>query len=281
MVGTLDTEQLSEESGMAFSRILPDRLYHINDSGNAPMVYVSNLAGQVLQKVALLGVDAKTLDFEAISVGPCAQGSCVYVADIGDNGYNRPELAVWVFPEQTLYPDQLQPQRLRLQYPDQAQDAESMAMHPNGDLYIVSKAVRNWSVGVTRIYRLPAAVLAQQLADSAPALQTLEKVADLDLAKYSTSLYEWFSTFATDMSISADGKRLLLLTYQNAFEFDWDLAQTNPATVWTEGQNMRRIGLVVLDQQESVAYTPDGKGFVYSTEYKVNPQNIMQVQCKQ
>ena len=70
---------VSELSGLAVSRSLAGRLWAHNDSGQ-PILFALNADGSVSTRVRLTGV--KFQDWEAVAVGPCPAGSCVYAADI-------------------------------------------------------------------------------------------------------------------------------------------------------------------------------------------------------
>jgi len=50
--GTLDPQFLTEESGVAASRLYPDRLYHNNDSGDGPFFYITDGSGAATRRVA-------------------------------------------------------------------------------------------------------------------------------------------------------------------------------------------------------------------------------------
>jgi hypothetical protein len=73
----------------------------------------------------------------------------------------------------------------------------------------------------------------------------------------------------TDMAISDDGKRLLVLTYVDAVEYSMDFKEE------------QKIHLNFLQQQESVAYMPGSHSFLYSSEQLLPslPQWIMRVDC--
>src|SRR5206468_5302264 len=80
--------RLQEASGVAVSRKFPDRLYHINDSGDAGRFYITNTKGTETQPVSVIGF--KPVDTEAVSLGACSNGkSCLFIGDIGDNGRRR------------------------------------------------------------------------------------------------------------------------------------------------------------------------------------------------
>jgi hypothetical protein len=87
---------------------------------------------------------------------------------------------------------------------------------------------------------------------------------------------------ATSMDIAPDGKRFLILTYVEAVEFYFDLSKPIPdQRTWKEGQHYRRIPITTLEQEEGIAYLPDGRGFLYDTERAISSRlaRIFKVSC--
>lgn len=78
-------QQLPEASGIAASRGVPGRFWTHKDSGQ-PLVFALDARGVVDGQIAVPG--AKVDDWEAVAVGPCSAGSCVYVGDIGDKAHD-------------------------------------------------------------------------------------------------------------------------------------------------------------------------------------------------
>jgi hypothetical protein len=80
---------------------------------------------------------------------------------------------------------------------------------------------------------------------------------------------------ATSMDIAPDGKRFLILTYVEAVEFFVDLSGPVGAP------RIRRIPITTLEQQEAIAYLPDGNGFIYESERAIasRPARVMRVSC--
>ena len=236
--------QLQEASGIAASRAHPGRLYHINDSGDAGRFYVTSVDGTGLQIVQIAGF--RPIDTEAMSLGPCparANHSCLYIADIGDNNRRRKTIEIVAVDEMGAFPQAVKPAaRLTLRYPDGPHDAESMAVHPDGTLFILTK-------------ERPARLFKAGLHTAQP---TLEAVTALAVGHP-----------PTDMAISDDGKRLIVLTYQDAVEFAMDFKAQN------------RIAIQFLQQQETIAYLPGSGSFVYTTERTIGGfvQPIMKVDC--
>ena len=177
-IGTLDGKLLPEASGLAVSRQFPGRLYHNNDSGDGPFFYLTDMTGGAAQKVAVAGFTPQ--DVEDVAIGPCGAQSCLYLGDTGDNLSRRKSVAFVLVPEKATFAATEQPLRIiEARYPDGAHDAEAFAIHPNGDLYLITKPfdTRQRKAGIAQIFRLTAA----QLADGSGKLQTFAAVGEVDL----------------------------------------------------------------------------------------------------
>jgi hypothetical protein len=237
--------QLTEASGLAASRQFPGRLYHINDSGETGKFFITGMDGKDTRSVRIN--DFEPEDTEALSLGPCPGKdsiSCLYLGDIGDNDVKRKSIEIVVVDEvRSFSPTVKARSRLKLLYPDGPHDAESMAVHPNGDIYILTKE------NPARLYK----------ANPNAVQQTLTPVITLQPGGK-----------PTDMAISDDGMRLLVLTYMDAVEYSMDFKQ------------QQKIRLNFLQQQEGVAYLPGSRSFIYSTEQLLQglPQWIMKVNCE-
>jgi hypothetical protein len=278
-VGSL-AKEIDEASGLAISKKLPDRMYHINDSDPTGRFFVTNLVGGNTRTIFVTGF--KPEDTEDLAIGSCdATTDCLFIGDIGDNHLKRREIQIIVVEERADFPAEVQVRnRIRARYPDGAHDAESMAVHPNGDIYILTKSlVLNGLrpvVGPVRLYRLRQ----DQWRNRRDAVQTMEPVMTFD---FGTLLPKSLlgGRLPTGMDISPDGKRFVVLTYQDAIEFFGDLSSPAKPDTWTEGRNFRRIPLVVLAQQEAIAFTSNGKSFFYTSEGKAPNARIVEVKCVQ
>jgi hypothetical protein len=141
--------KLAEASGIAASRRTPDRFWAINDSGQ-PVIIALDARGTVAGEIRLAG--AKIEDWEAIAVGACASGSCLYVGDIGDNSAKREHITIYRVPEPaTVNESSAQAETIRAKYPDGPQDAESLVTTPDGRLYVITKG----ETGSVALYRFP------------------------------------------------------------------------------------------------------------------------------
>ena len=147
--GSLQTVAgLREASGLAASRTVPGRFWTHNDSGQ-PVVYGIDARGAVTTNVRLTGATVE--DWEAIAVGPCNGGSCLYVGDIGDNKATRKQITVYRVQEPSGSGQGAAAEPLHATYPDGAHDAETLLATSDGGLYIVTKG----ETGPIGLYRFP------------------------------------------------------------------------------------------------------------------------------
>ena len=165
-----------------------------------------------------------------MSLGPCpgtAAGSCIYVGDIGDNQKRRKTIEIVAIEEVERFESSVQPRaRFTLRYLDGPHDAESMAVRRDGTVLILTKE------RPARLFR----------ANVGTPPQLLDSVTTVD-----------FAGLATDMALSDDGSRALVLTYNGAIEFSDDFKE------------QRTIPLLSLPQQESATSLPGSRAFIFTT----------------
>lgn len=278
--GALDHLQIDEASGIAVSSRFPGRLYHVNDSGGGPYFYVSDLNGGKTRAVRIEGFDAVMSDFEDASIGGCYSGkSCFFVADIGDNGKRRRFVRIIVVEEVENYGSSAVPLKiLRLAYPDRPHNAEGLAVHPNGDIYIFTKEedVDNRESFPAKLFKIGK----KKWENAGDEVLKLEYAGELDLPGLSGSDSS-FGSVITSFDIAPDGKTFLVLTYEDAYEFDIDLSLLGlkSSDRLVRDKDYRVIKLISLPQQESISYVEEGRGFIYDSEYHVFDVPIMKVEC--
>lgn len=141
--------ELPEGSGIAASRRIAGRFWSHNDSGE-PELIALDTNGKVTGRLRLEG--AAVEDWEALSVGPCPAGSCLYVGDIGDNDAERRRVTVYRIVEPPAAADRASVEVFHASYPDGAHDAETLLVDPGGRLHIVTKG----DTGPVAVYRFPA-----------------------------------------------------------------------------------------------------------------------------
>ncbi len=279
-VGVLGSEALREVSGLAVSALVSERLYSVSDSGT-PYFYVSDLQGEGLREVRVGSLSDRARDLEDLAVGPCGETSCLVVGNIGGNNSAKDRVEIIAVEEQPDLPERVTPRyRRSLVYPDGPHDAEGLAVHPNGDLYILSKeTVSPFGTAPARLYRVRAAAWQNEASDPLP----LRLVATLDLRTLSGSALDLLSHLATSLDIAPDGSRFLVLTYNAAFEVGVDLSTLPDAPLTQLGadSSFERVDVERLPQQEAVAYLPDGKSFLYTTESRRGSSPLFRVRCEE
>jgi hypothetical protein len=218
---------VGEASGVAASRRTPGILWSHNDSGPASLFAFDN-AGNAKGRVEVTGVSVD--DWEDLAVGACPEGSCLYIADIGDNNRVRREITIYRVPEPRADDKATaQAQTWTMTYPDRAHDAEALFATSSGQLFLVSKE----DPRTTALYRVPSP------GGSGGRLQV---VAQLPL------------DHVTGASASSDGNWIALRTNTELLFY--------PAADLIAGKNVqpRRFDLkpVKERQGEGVAFGPDG-----------------------
>lgn len=169
--------ELRESSGVAASTRNAGLLWTHNDSGNRPVVYGvrhDELEDGIVARISLDGASA--MDWEDIALGPCpwsSPGSCLYVADIGDNFRRRSSVAVIVFEEPVVKvgggsEPGVEWSEASLRYPDGPVNAEGLAVTDAGDLIVVTTEGDN----IGRVFKLSRDEVAEALREGSAVLRS-------------------------------------------------------------------------------------------------------------
>ena len=198
---------ITESSGLAASRRHPGILWTIEDSGAEPVLHATDTTGADLGTWRVTG--AANLDWEALAIGDCPAGSCLFIGDIGDNRATRAQVTIYRIAE----PDPEAPSRrtrpatrVAVTYPGGPRDAEAMVVLPGGDLLIVSKS-RN---SAPHLYRVPSG------AWRAPTPARASDLGPLPIPSGS------LADLVTDAALSPDGRRVAIRTYASIYFFRLD-----------------------------------------------------------
>jgi PKD repeat protein len=148
--GTVADRSLDELSGLVASRVDPDAYWVQEDSGNTPVLVALDGSGATLSRHSLPNSFSDWEDLQA-TLDPATGAPTMFLADIGDNGYSRGSVSVWVVEEPDTRADSaLAPLELELTYPDGPHNAETLLVDPlTFDLFVVTKE----SGGAARLYR--------------------------------------------------------------------------------------------------------------------------------
>ncbi|HJQ42182.1 MAG TPA: hypothetical protein VJ831_03790 [Jatrophihabitantaceae bacterium] len=141
----LNDARLQEVSGIAVGIVSPDVFYVQNDSGDSARFFaIDRHTGKVRTEFDVPG--ATNVDWEDIAVATDARGvASVWLADIGDNNAERPEVTIYRVDEPRVRGNVAvrttpRPDVWRLTYPDGPHNAESLAVAPGGKAYIITKS---------------------------------------------------------------------------------------------------------------------------------------------
>lgn len=222
-IAQLKDSRIVEASGIAASRKHPGHFYIVNDSGDAPRVFLVDRAGATRLVIRMRG--AAAVDYEDIALAPgnAEGGFDVCVADIGDNSARRPYVTIYRFAEPALPAEasaeiEVEPRAIRFRYESGPANAEALAVDPKtGDGYIFTKR----SDGKTHLFRLPA-----PWPETQAALPLWRELA-LPPARP-------IGQVVTAADFSPDGRRLAVRSYLNGWE--WRLpASGEPAGGTSDG----------------------------------------------
>jgi hypothetical protein len=249
---------LPELSGFAASRVHPGIFWAHNDSGNVLAIYAMRADGTIAATVPLRGVTAR--DPEDIAVGPCGPGSprsCIYLADIGDNGSRRQSVQIlkMVEPER-LDAAPLIPTILPFRYAGGPRNAEALIVDPvSARVFVITKNV----LSLGDVFRVDG--LGGRQGGTAVRIRTLRAPREYDAA-------------TTAASAHPSGERLLIRTYTRVWElrspgarsFE-DVLDAEPVFAPAAHQ----------PQGEAISYTFDGRDYLLGGEGVDSP--IFRVSC--
>jgi MYXO-CTERM domain-containing protein len=211
----------TESSGLAWWG--DTLLTHPDSSGNAEL-YAFDTTGEFLRTIPVSG--ATNTDWEDLAVGACDEGTCAWIADIGDNDGVRDEVTIWRAPLSDAV--MIGATACPLRYDDgEAHDAEALLLFPDQRVRVVTK-----TSGKATVFR------SEPLRCDGEA-QTLYAEVKLDLSEP-----------VTGGTVSADGTLVVLrgLTVGWAWQgcvLDWSAEPTG-------------LLFVGEDQGEGVALAADG-----------------------
>ena len=244
---------LNALSGAALSVGNPGVIFAHNDH-DRPVVYALGDGGREITRIALPGAPAT--DIEDMAVGACPAGTCVYLADIGDNAEMRDEYAILRFTEPIIDADALSTmdapfERFAFAYEDGSHNAEGLLVPPSGNLYIVTKLRAG---NPSAVYKLTTPLSNSQT-------NVAVKVAELPVPMP-----------GDDLLCAADahpcGLGFIVRTYNTVYEFRIARGAAFESAFAADPQQIRGAD---EPQSEAIAYLPDGSGFITSGEGDAAP----------
>tara|TARA_B110001454_G_C12723310_1_gene436534 strand:+ start:14249 stop:15208 length:960 start_codon:yes stop_codon:yes gene_type:complete len=268
--------QLTESSGLTYSKRYADRLYHINDSGSSPEFFITDSSGHNSRRIPISLVFF--IDTEDIAVGPClGEKSCLVIGDVGDNWRFRPSIQFYFFKESRLsdhYLDDLAAQGLDLSpdlvlsvsYPDHAHNAEGFFLDEKGNLNILTKEKNGTTA---QIFSLAAGqIILPSNGKDLPSKPhpKFKRVTKIDLKKLMPPSLIPFNSEITGAAYNEKSQSIAVLTYDGFFEFTAQSLLTPSKTSFKSGLDYVFTPVRAGNQQEGIAYVPNSSDLVISSE---------------
>ncbi len=175
--------------------------------------------------------------------------TCLYVADIGDNGAKRDRVVILAFPEPDLPTDPSEPVEVPRSavtpmpfiYPDGPRDAETLLVHPStSEMYVVTKTKE----ANARVYRIPPE------ARSADPPHEAEFVTTMSLSHPVA-----YGRMATGGDISPSGQEMTIRSYLSLFTF---CVPEDDAFEAIFDREPRKASPRLTVQSEALAYGSEG-----------------------
>jgi len=219
-IGTIMDAEICEASGMAASLRTDDLLWLINDSGNPADLFAVGHDGQTRAKFPI--ADVPNCDWEDLASFSLNQTPYLLIADIGDNLAGRGRCSLFVVKEPILSEAPETPKRalpvewsIYFTYPTGPRDCEAVAVDVQGQrILLLSKRDRP-----PLLFELPLKPSPQNdspvLATAIGPMTTIPPPTEEDLQRP----YGFSWSRPTAMDLSADGRRLVVLTYKHAYAF--------------------------------------------------------------
>lgn len=239
-VGAVTPVGADQLSGLAISLSSPDTVWTQNDgAGDAELFTLSTYGAG--KGIAVLPAVA-AIDWEDIASGPCGSGTCIYVADTGDNQLDRASVRIYEVDDPGEFRGRIEAnyRAFDLVYPDGPHDVEALFVDPRDQAtYVITKQLT-----AATVFRMPRV---EGITSTAVPVSTfLPPANDARIT-------------AADLRVDECGVRLLIRTYSSMWELRAnaeasieDLFSTAPVSV----------PVAVEPQGEAVAYLGSGHSYI-------------------
>lgn len=155
MAVTALPDHLYELAGIVRAHTDPNVFWVHNDAGGERDIYAIGQDGSFLGRVQVY--DSYLEDWEDIEAGACADGSCLFILDSGDQTENW-DLTIYSFPEPTPASGMVNATTHRAKFPDGVFESEALFM-VDRDLYVITTGEH----GPPSLYRYPSPLQTDQV----------------------------------------------------------------------------------------------------------------------
>lgn len=262
VVGVIESDEITESSGLAASKCRDGLLWTHNDSADGPYIFAINERGQNLGVWKVAG--ARHDDWEDIATYRDAAGQCfLYIGEFGNRDKDgRVEVKIYRVKEPTVANasnmkrsnaiDTESVDVVTYRYPDMARDAESLIVHPlSGEIYVLTKERKGASV----VFKIAAEF-------GSAAVITATRIGELSVPAVPNG-------YLTGATISPDGTRVTVCDYRAAYELILPASALTFDEIWK--QTPVAIDLGSRRQGEAITYTADGSALLATSEKAKSP----------
>ncbi len=250
--------RLSEISGLAVSRRHAGIAWMHNDSHDANALYAVAADGQVR---ATLALPVPNIDWEDIAAFEHGGKHYLLLADTGDNGGVREELALHVLEEPATLEDAriAQLRTIRFRWPDGARDCEAVAVDAAaGEVWLISK--KRVPPELFRLPLFPTEPDVVQVAERRGTLNGIVQPTVQELEK--NPIYGKYRSQITAADLSRDGSVFAVMSYLHLYVWPrhpqgWPTALSQPPV---------RLDLPWLAQAEAMGLDAQGRTVWIGTE---------------
>lgn len=249
IAGIVTDPSLGELSGLAASRLAPDRFWGINDGGNGNRLVLIDGRGRVLRQLVVSG--SENTDWEDLASFGWKDENWLLVADTGDNSGERSHVSLWLLkePDPSGKASETGPAReLQFTYPDAPHDVEAMTVDWDAErIYLLSKR----TVPAV-LFRIPLTAFdskAQIVAERVGSLDQIPQPTPEEIERDGS--LSRFRSQTTAMELDCSGLNFLVLTYDAIYRFS-----RAPEQSWEEAlplQKPSRSAISLLPQAEAMA----------------------------
>ena len=246
---------LNEVSGLE-TDAKKNLFWMVNDSGNKPILYCLNTAGEIIKAIK---IKAKNRDWEDLTTDP--KGN-IYIGNFGNNDNNSEQLSILKITAKDLSKNKasIKPKIISFTYPEQKKfppkkskrhfDCEAFFFY-NDSLYLFTKSRAHKNPGKTNLYRLPTTK-----------------------GNYKAKYIDTFNTcdqsecWVTSADINAKGNKLALLTENSVLVF----SKLKGNKFFTS--DYKRYEFEYASQKESVAFKNDSTLYIADEYLGVKGGNL-------
>ena len=260
VVGRIQTDELTEASGLAASGCQPGVLWTHNDSGDGPFIYAVSSKGELLGTFQV--ENARNRDWEDIAAYK-ENGTCyLYIGDIGNNKLEKAEGTIYRVKEPTISADASSSDKKSpfktepateesFKFPDTPHNAETLMVNPTtGDIYVLTKLMEGPSI----VYKIT-----PKFGDNNVVVAT--RVGEVSVPAVPNGLL-------TGGAIAPDGKSVVICDYSSGYELKLG-SSTNFDEIWK--QKPVPVNLGERKQGEAITYSADGSSIFATSEGKKPP----------